>query len=89
MHSLFVAIPWPSWSPHTSEQHQSLFVWAKWKETSITDLVLGKDPATKSDEFLEKFQTAFDPPPHFWKDILHFFYNGYACIYAGAWHGMA
>ena len=22
----------------------------------------GKDPATKSDEFLEKFQTAFDPP---------------------------
>ena len=23
----------------------------------------GKDPATKSDEFLEKFQTAFDPPP--------------------------
>ena len=24
---------------------------------------LGKDPATKSDEFLEKFQTAFDLPP--------------------------
>ena len=24
---------------------------------------LGKDPATKSDDFLEKFQTAFDPPP--------------------------
>ena len=23
---------------------------------------LGKDPATKSDEFLENFQTAFDPP---------------------------
>ena len=23
---------------------------------------LGKDPATKSDDFLEKFQTAFDPP---------------------------
>ena len=23
----------------------------------------GKDPATKSDEILEKFQTAFDPPP--------------------------
>ena len=32
-----------------------------------------KDPATKSDEFLEKFQTAFDPPPHFWKIILQFF----------------
>ena len=24
---------------------------------------LGKDPATKSDEFLEKFQTPFSPPP--------------------------
>ena len=24
---------------------------------------LGKDAATKSDEFLEKLQTAFDPPP--------------------------
>ena len=24
--------------------------------------LLGKDPATKSDEFSEKFQTAFDPP---------------------------
>ena len=23
----------------------------------------GKDPATKSDEILEKFQTAFDLPP--------------------------
>ena len=32
---------------------------------------------TKSDEFLEKFQTAFNPPPpHFWKIMLHFFYNG-------------
>ena len=28
----------------------------------------GKDPATKLDEFLEKFQTAIDSPPapHFW-----------------------
>ena len=73
MHSLFVAIPWPSWSPHTSEQHQSLFVWAKWKETIITGLVLGKDPATKSDDFLEKFQTAFDPPLIFGKLYCKFF----------------
>ena len=29
--------------------------------------------ATKTDEFSEKFQTAFDPPSHFWKIILHFF----------------
>ena len=26
---------------------------------------LGKGPATKSDEFFEKFQTAFDPPSFF------------------------
>ena len=26
---------------------------------------LGKDPVTKSDEFLEKFQKAFDPLPSF------------------------
>ena len=25
--------------------------------------ILGRDPATKLDDFLEKFQTAFDPPP--------------------------
>ena len=33
----------------------------------------GMGPATKSDDFLEKFQTAFDPPPHFRKIILRFF----------------
>ena len=44
----------------------------------------GKDPATKLDEFFEKFQTAFDPPPpHFWKITLQFFYNEYGCIYQG------
>ena len=43
---------------------------------------LGKDAATKSDEFLEKLQTAFDPPPHFWKIMLQIFYNGYGRIYA-------
>ena len=39
--------------------------------------------ATKSDEFLEKFQATFDPPPHFWKIKLHFFYDTYGCIYTG------
>ena len=29
----------------------------------INTYLLGKGPATKSDEFLEKFQTAFDPTP--------------------------
>ena len=28
---------------------------------------------TKTDEFLEMFQTAFDPPPHFRKIMLRFF----------------
>ena len=50
--------------------------------TSLQQRTLGKDPATKSDEFLEKFQTAFDPPPHFWKIVLQIFYNGYGHICA-------
>ena len=29
------------------------------------------DHASKSDEFLEKSQTALDSPPHFWKIMLH------------------
>ena len=37
---------------------------------------LGKGPATKSDEFSEKFQTAFGPqPPHFRKIVLQSFYG--------------
>ena len=37
--------------------------------------------ATKSDDFSEKFQTAFDPPPpHFRKIILQNFYDRYGCI---------
>ena len=39
---------------------------------------LWKDPATKSDEFLEKVQTAFDPPLIFGKlcCILLFIHRG-------------
>ena len=44
--------------------------------------LLGKDPATKLDEFLEKFQTALNPRPPFWKIILQIFYNEYGRIYA-------
>ena len=37
---------------------------------------LGKTLATKTDEFLEKFKTAFDPPPSFSKNhITDFFRN--------------
>ena len=42
---------------------------------------LGNGPDAKSDEFLEKFQTAFNPPPPFLEIILQFFYDIYGCIY--------
>ena len=42
----------------------------------------GKDPATKSDEFLEKFQTAFGPLLSFLENYIGIFYNGYGRIYA-------
>ena len=35
-------------------------------------MVLGKGSYAKLDEFSEKFQTAFDPPP-FWKFMLQIF----------------
>ena len=41
---------------------------------------LGKDPATKQDDFLEKFQTAFEI-------MLQLFYNGYGCIYVRRYEG--
>ena len=43
---------------------------------------LGKDPATKSDKFLENPERPLTPSPHFCKIILQIFYNGYGCIYA-------
>ena len=40
------------------------------------------------DEFLEKFQTSFDPPPSFLENYdAIFFYNGYGCIYARRYEG--
>ena len=38
---------------------------------------LGKDGVSKIDVFSEKFQTAFDPPPHFWKIMLRI--SGHNC----------
>ena len=50
--------------------HFSLFTF----HFSLFTFHLGKDGPTKTDEFLEKFQTAFDPPPpHFRKIMLRFF----------------
>ena len=34
--------------------------------------LLGKDPATKSDQFLEKFQTAFDHPSFSENHVVNF-----------------
>ena len=42
----------------------------------------GKDGATKSDEFSEKFHRPLTPRPHFRKIMLQFFYDRYGCIYA-------
>ena len=36
-------------------------------------LALGTGYATKKDEFSELFQTAFNPPPNFWRIMLQFF----------------
>ena len=38
-------------------------------------LNLGMYHASKTDEFSEKFQMAFDPPPHFRKIILRIFHD--------------
>ena len=45
-------------------------------------LRLGKGPATKSDEFLEKFRMAFDTPPSFLEN-----YHRYGYIYARRYDG--
>ena len=51
-------------------------------QTKTQPALLALLGSTKTDELLEKFQTAFDPPPHFWKIMLQILYNGYGCIYA-------
>ena len=43
------------------------------RSSSLKVQLLGKGGATKSDEFSEKIQTAFDLQPSFWKIILQFF----------------
>ena len=50
-------------------------------EIGNISLVLKMGRATKSDEFLEKCRTAFDPPLIFGKLCCNFFQNGYGRIY--------
>ena len=38
-------------------------------------LALGKGGSSKTDEFLEKFQTAFDPPPSFSENHVALFFR--------------
>ena len=53
-----------------------------WLPFSLTKLEIG--PAAKLDEFLEKFQMVFDPPPLiFWKIILQFFVMDMAAYMEG------
>ena len=49
-------------------------------------LSLGKGPSTKSDEFLEKIQTAATPPLIF-GNYSAIFYDSFGCIYARSYDG--
>ena len=49
--------------------------------------LFGKGPATKSDEFSEKFHTALDPHPSFSENYVAIFYDRYGCIYARRYDG--
>ena len=44
-----------------------------WNLVVLAEHWLGKPRTSKTDEFSEKFQTAFDPPSHFRKITLQFF----------------
>ena len=37
---------------------------------------IGTGDGTKTDEFSEKFQMAFNPPPSFWKNLFKALYKG-------------
>ena len=61
---------------HTPEARRwSLFLSFGWFHTTVVGR-LGMPTSSKTDEFSEKFQTAFPPPPpplpHFWKGMLQF-----------------
>ena len=78
-----------SWFGWTKSNKNQSAPRKNWNGPGIDCSFFGKCPATKSDEFLEKFQTAFDPPPPliFGKLCCNFFYNGYDFIYARRYEG--
>ena len=59
--------------------------WMQWVTVVFDDVffTLGKPVPTIIDEFLEKFQTAFDHPPHFRKVILRISRQKCVCSYGG------
>ena len=46
---------------------------ASWGVLSLKAFYLGTEHVSKSDEFSEKFQTAFDPPPSFSESYIALF----------------
>ena len=54
--------------------HLTIFV-TVFKFAQKTSLLFGMDDPTKTDEFLEKFQTAFDPPPSFSENHVALFFQ--------------
>ena len=65
-------VAWETSTP-ARQKGKAVEMMVTWDNTRPCDYPsLGKDPATKSDEFLEKFQTAFDPPLIFGKLYCNF-----------------
>ena len=59
-----IKIIWIDISHILSIDYELLLHWKFIFYENLSDK-LGKHPPSKTDEFLEKFQTAFDPPPSF------------------------
>ena len=66
--AFIIALHWPRKRQRQPRSPSTLYLifdssTRTWSTDRIGTKCLGKGPATKSDEFSEKFQTAFDPSP--------------------------
>ena len=60
------------WTSHSSVTHTWIYT-AIYIDSKKQSASLGTDDGTKTDEFSEKFQTAFDPPPlEIFPKFIHF-----------------
>ena len=66
---------------HCPQRQQPLLI--GWRRRRWLDW--GKGPATKSDEFLEKFQKAFDPPLIFGNNVANFLWQTWLNICEEIW----